>query len=510
MSLTSQLRSVFLPERLERLSALDADFLHFEDDKSPMHIAAMCTFEGPVPSREEVAQLFAAKLARIPRYRQVLRVPPLELGRPVWVDDQNFKLAYHLRRMALAAPYDDAALDAVMGRLMSMRLDRDRPLWEMYVIEGLEGGRWAMVSKTHHAMIDGISGSHLLMTLLDDDAGAPLPDVVPWTPRRTPSGAQLALDAWLAYQRDLLVAQRRYWEGIEHPIKRSRAVRDLSVGLANLSRTFRTVTRGPTQGTIGKHRAYTHAVASLADVQRVRTTLGGTVNDVVLTAVAGGYRALLAHRGLDPDQEVMRSLVPVSVRAPDTQGISNNQVSFLLCDLSIHIRHPVERLGAIQAEMKRLKKSHMAEAVAWLTSQRDLIMPIVAGPTSRAIARLMHRFPQTAYATVTTNVPGPTRPLYMLGRRMLFWHPYVPITQGLRVGTAIVSYCGQLGFGLTADYDTVPDVDAIAQGIEETLAELRARADLEISQKRESGVSDEISGLHAPLPANDTQGRRTG
>lgn len=476
MNIKSMLKSAALPAPLERLSSLDAEFLHLEDDKSPMHIAAMCIFEGPVPSRQEIARLMEAKLARIPRYRQVLRVPPLEIGRPVWVDDVNFRLAYHIRRMGLASPHDDAALNAVMGRLMSQRLDRDRPLWELYVIEGLEGGRWALVSKTHHAMVDGVSGSNLMVTLLDDDPGAPLPDPAPWKPRPPPSDLALVWDAWAGYQRDLLDAQRTFWQGFKRPAERIQAARELRTGLTNLFRTLRTSTRGPTQGTIGKHRAYAHTVVALADVQRIRKSLGGTVNDVVLAAVAGGYRALLAHRGLDPDAEVMRSLVPVSVRAPDAHGVPNNQVSFLLCDLSVNVRHPVERLGAIQAEMKRLKRSHMADAVAWLNSLQDLSLPMIAGPVTRSIGRLMHRFPTSAYATVTTNVPGPTRPLYMLGRKMLCWYPYVPITQGLRVGTAIMSYCGHLHFGLTADYDTVPDVDAIAHGIEESFSELLARA----------------------------------
>ena len=187
-----------------------------------------------------------------------------------------------------------------------------------------------------------------------------------------------------------------------------------------------------------------------------------------------------------------------SRRAPDAHGVTNNQVSFLLCDLSVNVRHPVERLGAIQAEMKRLKKSRMPEAVAWLNALRDLTPPAVAGPATRWIARMMHRFPMSAYSTVTTNVPGPTRPLYMLGRKMRSWYPYVPITQGLRVGTAIISYGGCLGFGLTADYDTVPDVDAIAQGIEESLAELIARAD-QISPKP-SVESPEATAGAPPQP----------
>jgi len=476
MPLTYMLKTALRrPEPLERLSSLDAQFLHLEDDASPMHIAAMCTFEGPVPSREDIIRLMSSRLSRIPRYRQVIRVPPLELGRPVWVDDQKFKLAYHIRRIALASPYDDASLNAMMGRLISMRLDRSRPLWELYIVEGLKDGRWALISKTHHAMVDGIAGTNLIAILLDDTPDAELEEPQPWTPQPEPSRLTLLQDAWRGFYEDSWVAQRTLWAQLRRPEVALRAWRDLATGLTNYWRTVLTPTRSSMSGTIGKHRAYAHTVVSLSDVQRIRKTLGGTVNDVVMTAVAGGYRAILQSRGCDPDKEVMRTLMPVSVRTPDAHGAVNNQVSFLLCDLSINLKDPVERLGMIHVETKRLKKSRMAEAGAFLNALGNLTAPWISGPVTRGIGKLMHKYPQRSFGTVTTNVPGPPRALYLMGRKMLDWFPYVPISQGQRLGTAILSYAGKLGFGFTADYDTVPDVDVMAQGVKETFDELLTR-----------------------------------
>lgn len=476
MPLTYMLKTALRrPESLERLNSLDAQFLHLEDEASPMHVAAMCTFEGPVPSREDIIRLMSVRLARIPRYRQVVRVPPLELGRPVWVDDQKFKLAYHIRRIALASPYDDASLNQLMARLIAMKLDRARPLWELYIVEGLKDGRWALISKTHHAMVDGIAGTNLMSTLLDDAPDAVLEDPTPWTPQPQPGWIAMIQDAWRGAYEDSWVAQKTLWSQLRRPAEALRAWRDLNTGLTNYWRTVLTPTKSSMQGTIGKHRAYAHTLVPLADVQRIRKTLGGTVNDVVLTAVAGGYRAILQSRGLDPDKEVMRTLMPVSVRSPSAHGQVNNQVSFVLTDLSINLKDPVERLGNIHVETKRLKKSRMAEAGAFLNALGNLQAPWIAGPATRAIGKLMHKYPPRSFGTVTTNVPGPTRPLYLMGRKMLDWFPYVPISQGQRVGTAILSYAGKLGFGFTADYDTVSDVDVMAKGVKETVDQLLGR-----------------------------------
>jgi len=443
-----------------------------------MHIGCVCIFEGPVPSRAEVTRLFSAKLALVPRYRKRLRFLPLALGRPVWADDPHFDLAYHVRRTALPAPHDDAALCALVGRLMSQRLDRERPLWEVWIVEGLEADRWAFVSKVHHAMVDGVSGMDLLATILDKEPDATLPPIRPWTPTSEPSLLALLRHNAEGVRDDYLGFQRAAWDAYLHPVREAKLARDRAAGLVELARGLLKTSSGPTQGKVSRHRYYAHTWVALADAQRVRKAFGGTLNDVVLAAVSGGYRALLAHRGVDPDRAVIRSMVPVSVRAADARGVYDNRVSMVLCDLAVQVADPIQRLHAISAEMKRLKESHMIEAVAWLNTLGDLTPPWTAARTTRSMARGMRDRPQRSFGTVTTNVPGPREPLYLLGRKMLDWNPYVPITHGVRVGTAIMSYDGKLSFGVTADYDTVPDVEAITHGITSTLAQLLALAEL--------------------------------
>jgi diacylglycerol O-acyltransferase / wax synthase len=457
---------------LERLRLMDAQFLYMEDERSPMHIAGLCIFEGPPPAQEEVRRLFAAKLALVPRYRRRVRFLPLELGRPVWVDDPHFDLDYHLRRTALPAPGDDAALCALMGRLMSQRLDRTRPLWEVWLTEGLEGGRWALVSKVHHSMVDGVSGVDLTSVLLDREPNPSLPPEAPWTPGSEPSRLAKVFDAWRGLAHDARRVGAGAVAAVRHPTVGARSLRDTLAGLAIFGGRLLTVKTGAIQGAIGEHRSYAHASASLADVQAIRKALGGTINDVILAAVTAGYRALLAERGDNPDRARVRSLVPVSTRLPGEHGLLDNRVSGLLCDLPVHLARPAERLAAVRAEMDRLKRTHMAEAAAWLLAIGDLAPPFVVGTITRVVAKVMHQLPQRSLATVTTNVPGPRDPLYCLGRKMLSWYPYVPISQGVRVSTAILSYDGRIGFGVTSDYDTIPDARRLVQGIVDGLEDL--------------------------------------
>jgi diacylglycerol O-acyltransferase len=461
---------------MESLRLLDATFLHIEDERQPMHIASLCIFDGPAPTWAQTRQLFAAKLELIPRYRRRVRFLPLELGRPVWVDDPHFDLDYHVRRTALPAPGDDAALCVLMGRLMSQVLDRSRPLWEAWIVEGLAGDRWAIVSKVHHAMVDGVSGVELTTVLLDSEPGSPQPVLAPWAPAPEPSRVAKVLDAWRGLARDAQRFAGNAVSIVRHPATGVRELRDTWAGLAAFTGRVLTLRTGAIQGSVGRHRSYAHASASLADVQAIRKALGGTVNDVVLAAVSGGYRALLQDRGGHPDTARVRSLVPVSTRAADEHGLLDNRVSALFCDLPVHLADPVERLQAVRAEMGRLKASHMAEAGARFVDLCSLAPPFVVGSLARFVTRVMHLIPQRALATVTTNVPGPRQPLYCLGHRMLEWYPYVPIGQGIRVGTAILSYAGRLGFGVTSDYDTIQDASVLARGIVQGIAELLERA----------------------------------
>ncbi len=457
---------------MERLSALDAEFLHLEDGVTHMHIAGMCVFEGDPPTEGEVCELLASKLHAIPRYRQRVRAVPFEVGRPVWVDDPHFNLAYHVRATALPEPADDEAVCRLMGRLMSAQLDRERPLWEVWVVQGLPADRWALVCKVHHCMVDGIAGVGLLEALLDIDADAPVATPVPWSPSPEPSGVAMVVDAWAGLAGDVMSHVSNVPALLTDPLGAARSVLATGAGLVRFTRELTTTSDNALEGAIGPHRSWAHSTATIPDVKRIRTALGGTLNDVVLAAVTSGYRDLLLARDEDPSGTTICTLVPVSVRGADAEGVPDNRVSAILYDLPVGIEDPVQRLVAVHEQMDELKASHMPEAGDLVTSAADLVPPMLVGTATRAIMRLIEDHPQHSMNTVTTNVPGPQFPLFCLGRRMSDYRPFVPIGPGLRVGTAIMSYDGRLFFGVTGDYDTVPDVGIVALGIEAGIAEL--------------------------------------
>lgn len=460
---------------MDRLTSLDAEFLHIEDGISHMHIAGGCVFAGEPPTEDDLVGLIAGKLHEIPRYRQRVRSVPLELGRPVWVDDPHFDIGYHVRRTALPAPGGDAEFDALMGRLMSQPLDRNRPLWESWLVEGLADDHWALIFKVHHCMVDGIAGVRLLEVLLDISPVTAVSEPQPWSPAPEPAGTSLVLDAWAGLTADAVTTTRRLAEAVVHP---SRGLATATSTVRGLTRYARNLLSGPPlsiEGTIGPHRSWAHADASLTDVKAVGHALGGTVNDVVLAVVAGGFRRLLETRGDDPAEATVRSLVPVSTRGTDAQGVPDNRVSAILYDLPVGEADPLDRLRVAQAGMADRKGSHMAEAGEAVTTIGDLAPPMVVGTITRLASRVMRRIPQRTIGTVTTNVPGPQFPLYCLGREMLEYRPFVPIAHGVRVGVAILSYNGRLFFGVTGDGTTAPDVDVLAQGIVAEVDELLAR-----------------------------------
>jgi WS/DGAT/MGAT family acyltransferase len=454
---------------------LDAEFLHLENGVTPMHIAGVCVFEGPVPPIEDLTELVAGKLHLIPRYRQRVRSLPLEIGRPVWVDDPHFNIRYHLRHTALPAPGDDAALCRLMGRLMSQPLDLHRPLWEAWIVEGLSDGQWALIFKVHHCMVDGISGVDLLTVMLDIDRDVEPLEPQPWAPSPDPSIPALVFGAWSGLAGDLVRIAGRLPRAARSPVDALRSAWHGAQGALAFGRKLGTTPALSIEGTIGPHRVWAHSSASLDDVRVIRGAFGGTVNDVVLAACAGGYRALLQHRGENPDNAVVRSLVPVSLRTPDARGEVDNRVSGMLYELPVQVADPVERLRLVHDEMATLKHSHMAEAGEWVTAAGDLAPPMMVGMVTRAAMRVMQRMPQRSVNTVTTNVPGPQFPLYCLGREMLAYYPYVPLSVGVRVGTAILSYNGQLTFGVTGDFDTAPDVEVLARAIGDGVTELMGR-----------------------------------
>ena len=461
---------------MDRLHALDAEFLHVEDDHAPMHIAGVCVFENPAPSRQEFANLLASRLHLLPRYRQRIRPVPLELGRPVWVDDEHFDLEYHLRYAALPEPGDQRVLETMMGRLMSHRLDRARPLWEAWLVEGLADNRWAIIFKVHHCMVDGVAGVALLSALLDVEESPASLDAEPWAPRGAPNGLTLVVGAWAGLAMDATRWLVQAPQLVVHPRRAVQQVVNLGSGLGGFLRHLSITTPLSIDGKIGARRNWATSSASMADIAKVREQFGGTINDVVMAAVTAGYRTLLLAAGEEPQGATLRCAIPVSVRSEDGKGVADNRVSVLLYELPVHIADPVERLRSVPDRISDLKGSHMADAGKSIAEVSDLLPPMLVGGFTRLFVRSEQLVAQRVINTIATNVPGPQFPLYCLGRKMLEYRPFVPITQGIRVGTAILSYDGRMFFGVTGDYDSDPDVGLLAATMAEEIGTLRKAA----------------------------------
>jgi diacylglycerol O-acyltransferase / wax synthase len=452
---------------MHRMSPLDASFLHLEDHVTQLHIGSVTMLEGPPPPFREVLEMVAGKLPLVPRYRQVVRFVPLAMGRPVWVDDPHFNLGYHLRRTALPAPGGEAELRTLVGRIMSQQLDRAKPLWEMWMAEGLGEGRWALISKVHHCMVDGVSGTDLMTVILDRERDPGASRVQSWKPEPAPGGIRLLADAVIERTVSPYEVLRSARAALRAPRQFAGALYDATRGLIGMRGLVRRTPPSSLNGPIGPHRHWSWARSQLSDVKAVRAALGGTVNDVVLACITNGFRRLLLSRG-EPIDRVVRTMVPVSVRSPGERGTYNNRVSAMFAELPVGIEDPRERLASLRAQMEGLKESRQAVAGEVLTSLTGFAPPMLLALGERVATRV----PQRNVNTVTTNVPGPQYPLYAAGRRLLEAFPYVPLGGRIRVGVAIFSYDGALNFGVTGDYDTAPDVAVLCDGIEQGMAEL--------------------------------------
>jgi diacylglycerol O-acyltransferase len=480
---------------MDRLKPLDALFIEAEDmdPHTSMAIASIAVFEGPPPAQEEFLAFLAGRLPLVPIYRRKLREVPFRLGWPVWVDDPDFDLRYHVRRTALPAPGGDKQLADLMARVMSQRLDRDHPLWEYWVIEGLAGDRWALISKVHHCMVDGVSGTDLYRVVFDT---SPEPEPAPpaadnWTAAPEPSTARLvsgaAADAAALPVRQALALSRATTD----PRRALTRATGLTRAVMRLVPSARPAARSSLSGPIGGQRRYAWARASLEDIKTIRRAFGGTVNDVVLAAISSGFRALLIARGEQPEPHEVPSLVPVSMRASGQESIYENRVSATLADLPVHIADPVERLTLIRAELDSLKASKEAmvgEALADLGRYSPY-------PLASWWVRLAFSLPQREIVTVTTNVPGPRQPLFGMGRRLEQIIPYVPIASRIRTGISIFSYDGTITFGLTGDFAANPDLDVLARGIEHGVSELLAAA---TERSQPAAIAVHSSGRRIP------------
>ena len=460
---------------VDRMSPTDAGFYYAESENTPLHVGSVAVFEGPAPSYGDVVRLLMGKLPLVPRYRQRVRRVPLDLGRPLWVDDPHFQILYHVRHTAVPSPGGEEQLRNLAGRVLGQRLDLAKPLWELWLVEGLEDGRWALISKVHHCMVDGIAGTDLMQLMFDLTPDATHGEPQDWTPQRNPSSLEVVAgavqDAVTHPLRELTRLSGS--EGVRGAGRSAvRAGRTLATGVPSMARQLATPTARSLNGPIGPHRRWAWTDADFDELKGIRTALGGTVNDVVLAAITRGFRDLLERRGSLRQGLVVRSMVPISVRQADQRGQLDNQISAVFVDLPVGEPDPVARLTSVRRQMDEHKKVLQAVDARSIIAMGDFVAPTLLSMGVRAALNAGQMWCQA----VTTNVPGPRVPLYVLGRRMCSAHAYVPIAGGTRVSIGIFSYLSTMTFGINADFDAFPDVDVLSGGIRRGIDELVAAA----------------------------------
>ena len=466
-----------MQRHLDRLTSVDAGFLHMEEGGAHMHIGALGVFEGPPPSIEAFRAHIDARLPRLPRYRQRVQEMPLGTGRPVWVEDEHFHLDYHVRHTALPGPGGQRELLNLVDRVLGQRLDRTKPLWEMWLVEGLAGvgdgaNRWALVAKTHHAMVDGVSGVDLMSVLFDLTPDVHDPPPPAWSPQPTPGAVDLLTTGALGLVRNVTELAG---QGVGLALRPRDAVRT-TVGkvtaLADAAKPLVSAApKTPFNDKPGPHRRVAIVATDLADYKAVKASSGGaTVNDVVLAAVAGALGRFLADRDVAVEGLSLRACVPVSLRPDSKRGALGNEIAIMNAPLPVGISDPRQRLAAVREAMEDLKSSKQAEGAKVLTSLENALPPAVLARASRL------GFSSRLYNLLVTNVPGPQLPLFMLGRQLQELVPLAFLAPEHQLAIGIMSYNGSVVYGLVADADAVPDLDVLAKHLQDSLSELVATA----------------------------------
>jgi WS/DGAT/MGAT family acyltransferase len=461
-----------MPQRhLDRLTPVDASFLHQESPSSHMHIGGLTLVEGPPPTMEEFLEQIRRRLHLVPRYRHKLAHTAIDSGRPVWVDDPSFNLEYHVRHTALPAPGGQEQLQDLTARIFSQQLDRSKPLWEMWLIEGLEDNRFALITKTHHSLIDGIAGVDLATVLFDLSPDAPTltTDRRPWQPHPEPgtvhlltAGLQGAIRTGVALVEGALAA-------LAHPERALDRAREAAEGVGEIIWAgLNPAPETPLNVPIGPHRRFIAVTNQLEDFKTVKNAFGGTVNDVVLAVVAGALRSFLLDRGRRTEGVEMRALVPVSVRIEGEHG--GNRIVVMRGPLPVYISDPLNRLRFVSNAMDGLKESKQALGAEVISGAQNFAPPTILAQASRL------NFSTRLFNLIVTNVPGPQFPLYVLGREMLQAVPVAFLPEDHALAIAIMSYNGQMNFGLLGDFDALPDIDQIAEDISAELQTLIALA----------------------------------
>jgi WS/DGAT/MGAT family acyltransferase len=452
----------------DRLSGLDSSFLHLERGPAHMHVASTTVFEGPTPDYEEFRDHIESRLHLVPRFRQKLRFVPYGQGRPRWVDDPQLNLGYHVRHTALPSPGSEEQLRTLAARIFSQRLDRSKPLWEMWLVDGLEGDRFAIVAKTHHCLVDGVSGVDITAVLFDaaPDPELPAQPADPWVARPEPSDAQLLGEALVeraTSPAEVLRGARRVFRA---PRRAARAAVDALEAAGALAKSGLAAPSSPFNVSIGPYRRFAWVSVPLEDLKRIKNAAGGTVNDVVLAAVSGALGRYLRQHGYSTQALELRAMVPISVRGADEHGALGNRVSSYMAPLPVWCDEPIDRLERVSSIMGDLKQSKQAVGATLMTELADFAPPTIAGQAARLQSR------QRFFNLVVTNIPGPQFPLYLMGRRLQAIYPMVPLARRQAVCFGIMSYDGQVHFGLIGDYDAVTDLDALAADLEDSLQEL--------------------------------------
>jgi WS/DGAT/MGAT family acyltransferase len=457
---------------LDRLTSVDASFLSNENDASHMHVGAILIFEGPPPLYVDLVEHVRGRLNQVPRFRQRIVEPPLEAGRPLWVDDVNFNLSYHIRHTGLPEPGGEDELRALAARVFSQQLDRSKPLWELWLVQGLERDRFAILTKTHHAMVDGVSGVDIGTVLFDlEPVPKPVEQVDDWVPRPEPRTSTLVTRAATDAAATPIRLAERAIEAVREPETTARRVAHSLEGLGEFIGALADPAPDvPLNQEIGPHRRFVWARSELATFKRIKDSLGGTVNDVVLAVVTGALREWLQGRGVRTEGLELRALVPVSIRAEDEHGKLGNKITVMRGPLPVYVEDPVRRLRVVSEAMEGLKRSKQALGAEVISRFNDFAPPTLLAQASRV------NFSTRLFNLIVTNVPGPQLPLYVLGREMEEIFPVAFLPQNHALAVAIMSYNGRIGFGLLADYDSMEDVELISEGISASLAELEEAA----------------------------------
>lgn len=469
-----------------RMTALDASFLFMETASTPMHAGGVAVFTPPPGGfdHERLVRLIKQRIPYVPRYRQRIRDVPFGVARPVWVDDERFDVTYHVRRSALPKPGSRDQLNELVARLMSRPLDRSRPLWEMYLVEGLADGNFAIVSKSHQALVDGLSAVDIAQVMLDlteEPAAAPGDS---WRPRREPTDVELLSQAFTELTTRPAAAVEAVRDTVADVSKTAARFGASAAGMVSAALAVaRPSVASPLNVPIGEQRRFATVDLSLADLKKVRAALGGTVNDTVLAVVAGALRAWLQARGIGVAQgDVMKAMLPISVAISSAASghAGGNRVSATLVELPVGEADPAVRLQQISYQLAELEEGSQFVGA-------DSIVNIAgfAPPTLHALgARVGSTMTSRVYNLVITNVPGPQRPLYAAGSRMVAAYPCVPLTRNQALSIGLISYDGGVYFGLYADRDALPDLDLLVTCLNESMDELLDRTEQSVRTLR--------------------------